>query len=434
MRASSMFVVGIVVISSMLSCSKSSDNEEISVGNRKLPPVAAPSFGENDWPWWRGPHRDGRAIGESYPTEWSDTKNVIWKAVIPGRGHSSPTVVGDQIFVATAEKKRRVQTVICFDRNDGSVRWRKDVHQGPLGSMGHRDSSYASATPACDGERIFAVFRHDGQVYVTALSTEGEQLWQKKVGSHDSQWGYAPSPVIHKELVIVAADSDKQGFIAALHRKTGEIWWRKHRPKADAYSSPIVAHVAGKDQLFIPGGKKVVSYDPMTGEENWSVDGCAEVTCGTMVWNDDTVFASGGYNGSETLAIRADGSGKVVWRTSKYDFYVPSMLLHEGHIYSVDGGVAYCVDASTGDVVKKLRLGGNYYASPILAGGYLYFTSRGGKVTIVNPDPKSFQKVTTNQLGEQAEATPVACGGRLYFRVARTEGGFRKEYLYCIGE
>jgi outer membrane protein assembly factor BamB len=434
MRAILLMLVGLAVIPLSLSCKNSSDNGEISVGNRTIPSVETITFAADDWPFWRGATRDGIATGKSYPTKWTDSENVVWKTDIPGQGHASPTIVGNNIFLATSNKKRKIQSVLCFRRDTGSLRWRKDVHQGSLGKVGHKHSTFASATVACDGKRVFAVFRNDGQIVVTALDLDGKQLWQKRVGGHQSDFGFGSSPVLHKELVIIAADSQTDGFIAALHRKTGEIWWRKLRHESRGYSSPVVAHVAGKDQLLLSGGNQVVSYDPMTGEKFWSVKGCANVTCGTMVWSEDTVFASGGHSGNETIAIRADGSGDVVWRTTKPHFYVPSMLYHNGHLYSATKGIAYCINAETGKVVKKTRLGGSYYASPILAGGHLYFTSRGGKVTVIDPDPAKLQIVAVNQLGDQADATPTACDGKLYFRVAVDFSGERQERLYCIGQ
>ncbi|MCH8828115.1 MAG: PQQ-binding-like beta-propeller repeat protein [Planctomycetes bacterium] len=459
MRTPCRFLAAVLIVVAANGCSKTKVTEvsvgprkgKTTVGDRQLDQVDPREYfiaktrsrvsvddvvrNQGDWPWWRGLNRDGYAVGDSYPLSWSDEKNVIWKTPIPGRGHGSPTVVGDRIFIATAEKSRNIQSVLCYDRETGKRLWRKDVHQGDLGELGDPGSSYASATLACDGMRVFALFRNDGVIYVTALDLEGNQLWKRAVGSHSSNFGFGSSPLIYRELVIIAADSKENGFIAALHRKTGEIWWKKSRHSADSYSSPVVANVAGKDQLFLSGGKRIVSYDPNTGDEIWSRKGCAEVTCGTMVWNESVVFASGGYKGNETIAVKADGSEEIVWRDSGFNFYVPSMILVDKYLYAVDRkGRGYCINADSGKVVWRHRFGGRFYSSPIYAGGQIYVTTRGGKTTVFKPDPNGFRSTSVNRLGDEMDSTIVACGGRLYIRVAVRKSGKRQEMLYCIGK
>eukprot|EP00913_Durusdinium_trenchii_P035246 g32976.t1 len=376
-----------------------------------------------------------QTVGETYPTKWSAEDNVVWKTKVPGRGHASPTIVGDNVFLATADESRKLQSVVCFDRNTGDLRWRKDVHEGGLGKLDHKDTSFASSTVGCDGHRVFAVFRNDDNIVVTALDLDGKLLWQTKLGGHSTSWGFAASPVIYKKLVIIAADSDGGGFVAAVDRKNGEIWWRKTRHSANVYSSAVVATVAGKDQLLMSGGEKVMGYDPMTGEELWSAEACPGVTCGTMVWQGDLVFAGSGYGGSKTAAVKADGSSGVVWQTGEFNSYVPSMLAHDGHLYMVEnGGIAYCVHAASGKVAWKKRIGGSFYASPILAGGNVYITDRRGKITIFKANPKKYEPVASNRLGDAMDATPVACGGKLFLRVVEHSGENRQEMLYCIGK
>lgn len=448
MRNSFFTILTVAILCSSVNCSGSLDSlesandvEEVSVGDKKIPPASKIVFQADDWPWWRGPTFDGKANGAgkqggtAYPTEWSSTKNVIWKTKVPGMGHASPTVVGNRIFLATADATKQVQSVICYNRKTGQQMWRSDVHQGKLGkSTGHRDSTYASATVACDGTRLFAVFRNNGKIMVTALDLNGKKVWQIDAGAHTSQFGYGSSPLIYKSLVIVAADSKRNGFLIALHRNSGKTVWKKKRLSAPAYSSPVVAHVSGKDQLLLSGGKKIISFNPLTGDEFWSCDGCASVTCGTMVWSKDTVFASGGFSGSETVAVKADGSAKVVWRNRGMNFYVPSMIFHDGCLYGItNGGLLHCLDAKNGKKHWRKRIGGNYYPSPILVGKQLYFTSREGKVTVVELNSKEYKSVGTNQLGKYADATPVPCGGRFYIRVAEMNGKKRQETLYCIG-
>lgn len=435
MRRLWLFIPLICTLSGCGGCSKTSQTSEISADGKTMVPVAPPQFDPaNDWPWWRGPNRDGKAGGEhEYPVQWSRDENVVWKSDVPGRGLGSPIVVGSRVFLPTADKGRGLQTVLCYNRDDGNLLWRKDVHQGNLGSVGHSQNTYASSTPACDGERVFAAFRNDGQVVVTALSVDGKQLWQTAVGKHKADHGFGVSPVIYKQLVIVSGDSNGYGFIAALHRKTGEIWWRKPRSLGDSYATPVVANIAGKDQLLLAGGRHIVSYDPMTGDENWKTKAGANSMCGTIVWKDNVVFASGGYPQKTTVAVKADGSESVLWEYGNAA-YVSSLLVAGDRVFGFQSAssTGFVLDVNNGKKpLKRLRIGNGCYGSPTLAGGHVYVPARNGIVFVL--DPQTGRVLGRNSVGEAMDTTPTAAGGRLYLRVAETSGG-GNEKLYCIGK
>jgi hypothetical protein len=282
---------------------------------------------------------------------------------------------------------------------------------------------------------VFALFLNDEAVWLTALDMDGSRLWQTEIGPFDSQFGFGSSPTIYKSLVLAAADHDAGGgYLAAVHRETGKIRWRRSRPAFDSFCSPVVFHLAGKDQLLMSGCEMVASYDPNTGDELWSCEGTTELTVGTPVVCGDLVFASGGYPGSETLCVRADGSGEVVWR-NRTKIYTGSMLVHEGLLYAVaDNGVAYCFRAETGEQLWEEKIGRDYSASPVLAGGLIYVASERGSVVVLRPSAEKCDVVATNQLGDEIWATPTICGGRIFLRVASQESDRRQEYLYCIGQ
>ncbi|MEX0701256.1 MAG: PQQ-binding-like beta-propeller repeat protein [Planctomycetales bacterium] len=388
-----------------------------------------------DWPWWRGPHRDNAAPGERVPVEWSDTKNVVWKAPVPGRGHASPCVVKDRVVLATADEEREIQGVVAFDRATGRQSWRSDLHRGGFDGELHRKNTQASPTVASDGERFFAAFLNAGNVILTALDFDGKQLWQTTVEEDfDSYYGYSASPTIHGNYVIVAADHQGGGCLAAVDRRSGEIAWKTNRPAEVTYASPIVLALDGRDQLPIAGANRVASYDPATGKQLWSVAGTTKACVGTAVQAGDLVFASGGYPGKETVCMRADGSGEVVWRNG-VKAYVPSMLVRDGCAYLVtDNGVLYCWDAETGKEHWKQRLGGgDVSASPVLAGEHIHVSNEAGTTFVIKPGPARFELVAQNQLGDEAFATPAVCGDRIYLRVADGSTGRRQESLYCIG-
>ena len=390
---------------------------------------------EGDWPGWRGPNRNGIADpAQKVPIEWSETNNVLWKVPIPGRGHSSPTLVGNQIFLATADESRQTQTVLALDRATGKPLWQTEISRGGFPKI-HRKNTHATGTIASDGERVFATFHHHNLVTLAALDLAGKILWKEDVGPYHPQayeYGYAASPVIWESLVIVAAECENGSYLAALDRRTGEAVWKTGRPKSQSYSSPVVARVAGREQLLISGQELVSSYDPNTGAKLWSAPGTTMATCGTMVWNDQLVFASGGYPKAETIAVKADGSGEVVWK-NRQKCYEQSMLVHNGHVYGLnDSGIAFCLRATDGELAWQHRLAGPVSASPVLVGDVIYQSIENGTTFVFRADPQKFELLAKNQLGDEAFATPTICGNRIYLRTAKRERGERQEYLYCL--
>lgn len=392
------------------------------------------AIGPNDWPWWRGPTRDGVAAKQAIPLEWSATKNVLWSADVPGRGHGSATVVGDRVFLATADEKAETQGVLCLDRASGKEKWHTIVHTGNFVKAGlNTKASHASPTPACDGEKVYINFLNGGAVHATALDLDGKEVWRRKVTDYTLHQGFGSSPAIYGPLLLVSADNKGDtGLLAGLDRATGEPKWTRKRPKAPNYASPIVVTVGGKDQLILIGTDLVTSLDPLSGKENWEIKG-ATTECVTSTVTDGThVFTSGGYPRNHVAAVKADGSG-VAWE-NKSRVYVPSMLVRDGHLFAVmDEGAVVCWKSATGAEVWKGRLGGTFSASPVMVGEHIIAVNEAGKAFVFKADPKEFDLVSENQLGNEAFATPTVCGGRIYLRVAHKDKGTRQEKLYCVG-
>lgn len=388
-----------------------------------------------DWPWWRGPKRNGHADpSQKAPVNWSETANIAWKAPVPGRGHGSPTVVGDHIYLATADEEQETQSVLCYDRATGRLLWETVVHRGGLVRKGHKKSSHASATVACDGERVFINFVNSNAVFATALDRSGKQLWQTRVSDYSMHQGFGASPAIYGALVLVAADHHDGGAVAALDRATGAIVWKNDRPKTANYTAPIVLEAAGREQLLFTGCNLVSSYEPLTGKKLWEIEG-ATTECVTSTVTDGTrIFTTGGYPRSHVAAVMADGSGKVAWEHN-IKVYVPSLLVRDGYLYGVnDNGIVYCWRSETGEEVWKERLGGNFSSSPVMLGDTFYATSEKGRTFVFRATPEKFELLAENQLGDEAFATPTICGGRIYLRHAATGPNGREETLYCIAE
>jgi outer membrane protein assembly factor BamB len=378
----------------------------------------------DDWPWWRGPTRNNHAQGPLPPTTWSETENVLWKAEVPGRGHASPCIWGDAIYIATADEDKETQSLLAYARETGDLRWTREIHRGGF-MHAHSKNSQASPTPACDGERIFTAFLSGGGLWVTAVDVEGEIVWQTQAGPYSSQHGYGSSPVIFRSLVIVSGDNLGQGYVTAIHRQTGEIAWRTPRDNGPSYGTPVLATTGGREQLIISGQSKVNSYDPATGEEIWASPGPAEVTANTVAWNDELVFAGGGYPETAVMAIDAAGGSKVVWQKD-FKAYVPSPLAIGDRLFVVqDNGVARCLNAKTGEEIWTKRLGGDFTASPVVVNDAIFVPDEDGLMHVFKATDR-FEEIARNNLGDGGFASPVICGGRLYLRTLH--------HLYCIGE
>jgi hypothetical protein len=396
------------------------------------------AVGPTDWPWWRGPTGDGVADAkQTVPLTWSEKENILWKAEIPGRGHSSPTIVGDQVFLATAEPERQAQLVLCLDRKTGNKLWQTDVHVGGLLPEKNAKASSASSTVACDGKRVFISFLTNGAIYTTALDREGKKLWQVKVSDFVSHQGFGASPTLVGPLVLVSADNKGGGVIVGLDRESGKTVWSVDRPKLPNYTTPVVLTIDGKEQAILIGCDMVTSLDPLTGKKLWESKGATTECVTSTVTDGKHVFTTGGYPKNHVAAMRADGSGKVDWENGSR-VYVPSMLFLDGYLYALqDAGMAVCVKADTGKQVwtsGRLGKGAGFTASPVRVGEHIFAISEAGTTFVFKATPDGFKQVSENQLGTDAFASPAICGDRIYLRIGTTSAGKRQEVLYCVGK
>jgi outer membrane protein assembly factor BamB len=401
------------------------------------PHQAVETTAPGDWPAWRGPARDGvAAADETVPLVWSEEpgreRNILWSADVPGRGHGSPCVAGGRVYLATCDEASGSQSVIAFDASDGRRLWLREIHTSGAMRKNER-STGASCTPACDGERVMVAFPNDGAIVATALSLDGGQRWQTKVGDYVIHQGYGASPLVHGGLVIVSCDNKGGGSLVALDRRTGAEAWRRRRPATPNYSSPVVHRLFGRDQLVMTGCDRVAAYDPLTGETLWEIAGATTECVTTTVTDGERIYSSGGYPRNHVAAIRADGSGRVEWENAQR-LYVPSLLHHAGHLYAVlDAGIAICWNAATGEERWKQRLGGGFSSSPVLVGDVILATDEAGRTHLFRADPERFTPLGENTLGDECFASPAVCGGRLFMRVATHDGDTRREKLVCIG-
>ncbi|MHC4508456.1 MAG: PQQ-binding-like beta-propeller repeat protein [Planctomycetota bacterium] len=384
------------------------------------------------WPCWRGPRGDGTCIEKDVPTKW-DPREVLWKTELPGQGHASPIVWDAHVLTVTALSATRERVLLCLDRNTGQILWQRTVVQGPLPKI-HKENSHASGTPATDGERVYVTFRVGDDIVVAAHDfATGDQLWLVRAGTHTGEWGFSNEPVLFKDKVIVDGDSKGDSFLIALAREDGKTIWRVNRTnKGISYSAPLIRELAGRTQLIQCGDRCVASFDPDTGQQLWKVDGPSEEFVATPVYSEKAglVFISSGWPKRVLLAIRPDGRGDVtqthvVWQDRRGAPYVPSMIVADDFLLSVNrSGMAFCYEAATGKVFWQKKLG-RHHASPVLIDGLVFFINDDGEVNVIRPGVE-FERVAKYELGESCYASPAISDGQIFLR------GFK--HLFCFGQ
>jgi outer membrane protein assembly factor BamB len=387
-----------------------------------------------EWSGWRGPRRDGTSHETGFPVRWSATEGVVWKIPISGKGHSSPVVWGDRVFVTTCLEENGDRKLLCLDAKDGHALWERVVVTTPK-ERKHGLNSYASATPVTDGKRIWVGFLEESKRFsIFCYDFDGKLLWKKSPGEFHSVHGFCSSPLLYKDMVIWNGDQDAEAYIVALDQATGEERWRADRPnRTRSYVPPVIFEAAGRPQMVLSGSKCVASYDPDTGKQIWIIDGPTEQFVASMIYAEGIFFITGGFPDWHVLGIRPDGQGNVTsthiaWRDKGKDIcsYVPSPVAWGSHFFIVsDVGNATCFEAKTGKRMWKEKLGRHHSASPVAAGGLLYFPDDNGITYVVKAGP-SYELVAKNELGEECYASPALSRGRIYLRTAKS--------LFCIGE
>ncbi len=430
-----------------------------------------------NWPSFRGENARGVAEGFATPLEWDVAagKNVVWRTPVPGLAHSSPVVWGERVFVTSAARKAgeaelsslygspgygagesvedegaHAFRLYCLDKATGAIVWERTAHEGVPEVKRHPKSSHANSTPACDARRVVAFFGSEG---IFCYDHAGELLWKRDFGVLDSgapgvdnpsqlQWGFASSPVIHGELVIVQCDVQKDSFLCALSFADGKEVWRTPRAEGPTWCTPTVHESAagGRAQVIVNGYRHIGGYDLASGKAIWKLSGGGDVPVPTPVVAHDLVFltsAHGRFRPVRAISVSAEGtlvpdpekSEHVAWNLEGKGVYMQTPLVVDEQLYCCcDGGILACYDAGTGDELYSERLGDGttgFSGSPVAADGKLYFSGESGEIFVVKAGPE-FELLATNDLGETCMATPALSAGRIFFR---TRG-----HVVAIGE
>ncbi len=393
------------------------------------PPVVLPTPNAGDhWPRFRGPTGMGLTGLKELPTKWSSKENIAWRSPIPGKGNSSPVVWGDRIFVTSSSEDGKVRTMTCFALADGKKLWSADAPTTPPEARVREKNGFASATPVVDGERVIAFF---GSVGLVCWDLDGKQLWHHHDFKVGSVHGVGASPVLYKDLVILWQEQNlSEPILIALDRRTGKLVWQKARPKGMGWNTPLIVRVGDRDEMILQCKEHVIGYDPATGAELWSLTGPTIEVIPMVVIGPDLVYAISGRNGP-VIALKPGGKGDVTtthlaWTTTRGAPHVPSPIFLDGRLYfTSDHGILSCHDGKTGKLIWSERLPTTFSASPIEAGGILYFPGEDGVTYLVKAGDR-FELVGENDLGSPLLASPAVAQGKLIFRTASE--------LICIGK
>ena len=420
---------------------------------------------DKNWPQWRGPNANGVSLYGKAPVKWDESKNIKWKIEIPGNGHATPLIWGDQIFVLTAikiDKKIESQkevpaqgqdqgfgmsistdnvhkfAIFAINRSDGSIIWQHTAREELPHEGAHSTGNWASNSPITDGEHVFAYFGSRG---LYCYDMQGKLIWGKDFGDMTIRrtFGEGSSPALYKDKIVVNWDHEGQSFIIALDKNTGKELWKRDRDEGTSWATPLIVESNGKPQVITNATSKIRSYDLATGQLLWESSGMTQNVIPSPVTANGMVYIMSGYMGNALQAIRLSaakeniaGSTALVWTLDKDTPYIPSPLLYDDMLYfmsGMGGNSLSCVNAGTGEAYyssQKLEgLGNLLYASPVGANGKVYITSRKG-TTLVIKHGAQYEVLASNKLDDSFSASPVIVDNELYLR--------GDKYLYCIVE
>ena len=397
-----------------------------------------------DWPQFRGPSGNATASDSDPPTTWSDSENIVWKTALPGRGASSPIVSGKHVFLTAytgfgvdaqepGDKANLRLHVLCFERNSGKLLWDKSIKASPSTqklSQRIADHGYATATPATDGEAVYASFGVSG---VVACDMDGNLLWQAAIGDGTAGFGSAASPVVYDDLVYVNA-SIESNTLFAFDKRTGRKVW-KTESIMKSWTTPCIAEVPdGPPELILNQKNEIFAFDPVTGKKLWWCAGVEDYIVPVPVFHDGIVYCLGGRS-NRAIAVKLGGRGDVtkthkLWESTT-GANVTSPVYHDGYLYwASDKAIENCLRASDGEEVYRERLPtrGRIYSSIVRAGNKLYVTTRDQGIVVLAAKPE-YEELAVNVIESDQtlmNASPAVSENQILLRTDR--------FLYCIGE
>lgn len=393
--------------------------------------VALASAGEV-WPQFRGSDGAGVSDAKGLPVEWSDSKNVKWQTPIHGRAWSSPVVWHDQIWLSTATPDGKQLSAIKVDRETGKILLDKVVFHLEKPQFCYDFNSYASSTPAIEEGRIYV---HYGSHGTACLDTNtGQTIWARQDLPCDHWRGAGSSPIVYGNLLFIHFDGYDLQYVVALDKVTGKTVWKRDRnidygtsngDAKKAYATPRVIEAGGRPMLISPAAVATIAYDPLNGDEIWKVRHGGMNAASPPLFGHGLLFLNTADGGFREFALRPEGIGditatNVVWKEQQAMPVRCAPLLVDELLFMVnEAGILSCLEAKTGKLIWRHRLGGHYSASPVYAEGKVYLASQDGELPVIAA-AREFRLLATNELDDGCMASPAIAGRSLFVRTKKS--------------
>ena len=382
----------------------------------------------NDWTRFRGTNGAGQSDADNIPAKWTE-EAYHWRTALPGKGHSSVVFWDTKAFLMSADEGGLKRHAVCLDTKTGKILWQLEF--SATSHSRHRLNSYASSTPAVDADHVYICWSTPDETHVMALNHDGEQVWHQDLGPFVGGHGFGTSPIVVQDLLILSSQQQGQqldegqqpgkSFVYALDRKMGDIRWKSPRPSTRvSYAAPCLYEPSGGEPQLICCGSYdgFFALDLTTGKEKWGLSVFDKRTVSSPVVAGDMLFGStgSGGGGNYVVAVRLGEEPKEIYRVRQQAPYVPTLVTHDdlAFLWS-DKGIVTCINAESGDVVWRERLGGTFWGSPIRIADRIYCMSAEGEAVVIRASA-DFELLARNDLGEPSHSTPAVHDGRLYLR------------------
>lgn len=387
-----------------------------------------------EWTRFRGPNGSGIGQAQGLPDAWTE-QDFRWKTKLPGSGHSSPVLWGDKLFITSGDEKTGGRTVLCLSADDGKEHWRREFPAAA--HKKHQKNSFATSTPAVDAQHVYCCWGTPAELVFLALDHAGQDVWRRDLGPYIGNHGAGASPIVFEDLVILPNDKDKQGFIVAVDRLTGQDRWKLPRQGTRAsYSTPCIQQLEGQNPTLIltDWEQGVTAVDVRSGVKKWEVEVFgqdeAKRAIGSPVLYKDLILSTCGFYTSTKLlvALRADAdqtTAAEVFRLDRAVSHIPTPVVYNDLLFLwADNGIVTCADAATGETHWQKRLGGVFSGSPIVVDGRLLAVSEAGDLISLSAS-KTYSELGRTPLNDVCRSTPAVSGGLLYIHTA--------SHVICLG-